>query len=205
MKEVQVHQDQQYIDGLLQNNSSVIQSIYKKFAPKVVYYIRNNSGDYDDAQDVIQEVLVTVYNQAKTNGLQLTCPFDAYFFLLCKRRWLNELKKTSNKQVTITDDNVSTDENVQEMTFQTEIFDEKQSLFDEMFRKLGEKCQEVLKLSFVTKTMEEVAEKLLRHSEALGGISRFTFQMDSALLPHSALMKSIELLGEKVKQLVNSK
>jgi RNA polymerase sigma factor (sigma-70 family) len=160
MKEVQVHPDQQYIDGLLQNNSSVIQSIYKKFAPKVIYYIRNNSGDYDDAQDVIQEVLVTIYNQAKTNGLQLTCPFDAYFFLLCKRRWLNELKKTSNKQVTITDDNVSTDENVQEMTFQTEIFDEKQSLFDEMFRKLGEKCQEVLKLSFVTKTMEEVAEKL---------------------------------------------
>ena len=58
------------------------------------------------------------------------------------------------------DENVSIDESVQEMTFQTEAFDEKQSLFDEMFQKLGEKCQEVLKLSFVTKTMEEVAEKL---------------------------------------------
>lgn len=160
MKAVQVHQDQLYIEGLLQNNSGVVQSIYKKFAPKVIYYIKNNSGDYDDAQDIIQEVLVTIYNQAKTNGLQLTCPFDAYFFLLCKRRWLNELKKTSNKQVTITDENVSTDENVQEMMFQTEVFEEKQSLFDEMVQKLGEKCQEVLKLSFVTKTMEEVAEKL---------------------------------------------
>ena len=49
---------------------------------------------------------------------------------------------------------------LREMTFQTEVFDDKQSLFDEMFQKLGEKCQEVLKLSFVTKTMEEVAEKL---------------------------------------------
>jgi hypothetical protein len=29
-----------------------------------------------------------------------------------------------------------------------------------MFQKLGEKCQEVLKLSFVTKTMEEVANKM---------------------------------------------
>ncbi len=160
MKEVQVHQDQKYIDGLAQNNSALVQLIYKNFAPKVIYYIRNNSGDYDDAQDVIQEVLVTIYNQAKTKGLQLTCPFDAYFFLLCKRRWLNELKKSSNKEVTIIDDNVSTDENVQEMTFQTEVFDEKQSLFDEMFQKLGEKCQELLKLSFVLKTMEEVAEKL---------------------------------------------
>lgn len=160
MSDKNLHPDQLYIDGLLQNNSSVIQSIYKKFVPKVKNYIRTNSGDDDQAQDVIQEVLITIYNQAKTNGLQLTCPFDAYFFLLCKRRWLNELKKSSNKEVTLMDDNVSTDEPVQEMAFQTETFDEKQSLFDEMFQKLGEKCQEVLKLSFVTKTMEEVAEKL---------------------------------------------
>ena len=154
------HPDQIYIDGLVQNNSTIIQSIYKKFVPKVKNYIRTNSGDDDQAQDVIQEVLITIYDQAKTKGLQLTCPFDAYFFLLCKRRWLNEIKKSSNKEVTLQDENVSIDEPVQEMAFQTEAFDEKQSLFDEMFQKLGEKCQEVLKLSFVTKTMEEVASKL---------------------------------------------
>ncbi len=160
MTEKNQHPDQMYIEGLVQNNSAVIQSIYKKFVPKVKNYIRTNSGDDDEAQDVIQEVLITIYNQAKTKGLQLTCPFDAYFFLLCKRRWLNELKKSSNKEVTLKDDNVSIDESVQEMTFQTEVFDEKQSLFDEMFQKLGEKCREVLQLSFVLKTMEEVAEKM---------------------------------------------
>lgn len=160
MTEKNLHVDQQYIDGLLQNNSAVIQAIYKNFAPKVKNYIRTNSGDDDDAQDIIQEVLIIMYNQAKTNGLKLTCPFDAYFFLLCKRRWLNELKKQSNKEVTISDDNVYIDESAQYMVLQTEVFDEKQSLFDEMFQKLGEKCQELLKLSFVTKTMEEVAEKL---------------------------------------------
>jgi DNA-directed RNA polymerase specialized sigma subunit, sigma24 homolog len=122
MTDKNIHPDQLYIDGLLQNNSSIIQSIYKKFAPKVKNFIRTNSGDDDQAQDVIQEVLITIYNQAKTNGLQLSCPFDAYFFLLCKRRWLNELKKLSNKEVTLQDDNVSIDESVQEMTFQTEVF-----------------------------------------------------------------------------------
>ncbi len=160
MSDKNLHPDQLYIDGLVQNNSTIIQSIYKKFVPKVKYYIRNNSGNDDQAQDVVQEVLIAIYNQAKTKGLQLTCPFDAYFFLLCKRRWLNEIKKSSNKEVTIDDDKVSTDSNVQETVFETEVFDQKQTLFDEMFQKLGEKCQEVLKLSFVTKTMEEVAEKL---------------------------------------------
>lgn len=49
---------------------------------------------------------------------------------------------------------------------------------------------------------EEVAEKILRHSEALGGIDRFTFQMDNAGLTHSQLMNSIELIGTKVIPLI---
>lgn len=51
---------------------------------------------------------------------------------------------------------------------------------------------------------EEIAAKILRHSEALGGITRFSFQMDNAGLAHSKLMRSIELIGEKVAPLVNS-
>ncbi len=49
----------------------------------------------------------------------------------------------------------------------------------------------------------EVAEKILRHSEALGGISRFTFQMDVGM-PHEKLMKSIELIGTKVSPIVKA-
>lgn len=50
---------------------------------------------------------------------------------------------------------------------------------------------------------ETVAEKILRHSEALGGISRFTFQLDNAGLSHKKLMSAIKLIGEKVSPLVN--
>ena len=49
----------------------------------------------------------------------------------------------------------------------------------------------------------EVAEKILRHSEALGEISRISFQMDNAALPHAKLLRSIELIGTLVKPLVN--
>lgn len=51
--------------------------------------------------------------------------------------------------------------------------------------------------------VEEVAEKVLRHADALGGISRLTFQMDSAEVTHDKLMNSIELIGTKLKPLVN--
>lgn len=160
MANTTLHSDQIYIDGLADNNSAVIQSIYKKFVPKVVSYIRNNSGDEDQAQDVVQEVLILLFTQAKAKKLQLSCPFDAYFFLLCKRKWFNELKKVSNKGVTINESFTSTTESTLEMVSETELFVEKQELFDLMFHKLGDKCKEVLQLSFSLKSMEEVAEKL---------------------------------------------
>jgi probable LLM family oxidoreductase len=49
---------------------------------------------------------------------------------------------------------------------------------------------------------EQVAEKLLRHSESLGGVDRFTFQMDNAGLRHDQLLKSIELIGSKLIPLI---
>lgn len=47
-------------------------------------------------------------------------------------------------------------------------------------------------------TADDVAEKILRHSEALGGISRITFQMSVASLPHAKLMRAIDALGTRV-------
>ena len=45
---------------------------------------------------------------------------------------------------------------------------------------------------------DQVSEKIRRHSEALGGIDRFQFQMDIADITHENLLKSIELIGKKV-------
>ena len=51
---------------------------------------------------------------------------------------------------------------------------------------------------------DEIAQKILKHSAALGGISRLSFQMDVAALPHAKLMQAITLLGERVAPLVRA-
>ena len=45
---------------------------------------------------------------------------------------------------------------------------------------------------------DQVSDKIRRHSEALGGIDRFQFQMDIADITHENLLKSIELIGKEV-------
>lgn len=49
---------------------------------------------------------------------------------------------------------------------------------------------------------EQVVEKILYYNETLGGISRISFQMNAASLPHAKLMKAIEALGTGVAPLV---
>jgi probable LLM family oxidoreductase len=45
---------------------------------------------------------------------------------------------------------------------------------------------------------EKVVEKILYVNEALGGLTRVTFQMGVSALPHQKMLRSIELLGTRV-------
>src|SRR5207244_11292208 len=51
---------------------------------------------------------------------------------------------------------------------------------------------------------ETIVEKILRVNESLGGISRLTFQMSVAALPHAKLLRAIELLGTDVAPMVRN-
>ena len=57
--------------------------------------------------------------------------------------------------------------------------------------------------ALVVGSPEVVAEKILAHSKSLGGVDRFTFQMDNAGLSHEQLLEAIRLIGEKVMPIVN--
>jgi probable LLM family oxidoreductase len=45
---------------------------------------------------------------------------------------------------------------------------------------------------------DEVADKILRHHEALGGISRISFQMNVASLPQAKMMRAIDAIGARI-------
>jgi probable LLM family oxidoreductase len=45
---------------------------------------------------------------------------------------------------------------------------------------------------------DEVAEKIVRHARALGGLSRVTFMMNAASLPHETMLRAIDLIAKRV-------
>jgi alkanesulfonate monooxygenase SsuD/methylene tetrahydromethanopterin reductase-like flavin-dependent oxidoreductase (luciferase family) len=51
---------------------------------------------------------------------------------------------------------------------------------------------------------ETVAKKIMQVNQALGGISRLTYQMSVAALPHAKMLRAIELLGTEVAPLLRN-
>lgn len=156
-----LHTDNRYIEALLNNDRPLVQEIYAKFAGKIKRYIINNSGSESDASDIMQEALIDIYQQAKYKSFKLSCPFEPFLLLVCKRKWLNELKKKSVLPVTNIDDALLTiGEDVFAEAELLERQDEEAKRFALMFEKLGDRCKEIISESLKGDAQELVAEKL---------------------------------------------
>ncbi|HEX7365992.1 MAG TPA: sigma-70 family RNA polymerase sigma factor [Pelobium sp.] len=156
-----IHPDQFFLDGLITNDSKVIGQIYSRFADKVKRYVLANSGDEDDAGDIFQECLIDLYHQTKSKGLKLSCPFEPFFMMVCKRKWLNELKKRAVIPVTKNDDDLlNVSEDVFSLADELEEQQRQSSLYLKMFKKLSERCQEIITLALSDEHQEKIAERL---------------------------------------------
>lgn len=155
-----IHTDQRFINALLHNDTLVVREIYQRFAPTITHYIMANSGSEDDAADILQEALIDIYKQAQQKKLQLTCPFEPFLLLVCKRKWLNELKKRGRQPVTKDVDDVSIGEDVFAMAEQLQHQDRKMQVFLQCFKELGKACQDILQKCLGGEDQEKIAEQL---------------------------------------------
>src|SRR6478736_5024725 len=73
------------------------------------------------------------------------------------------------------------------------------------FRPLVDLYREAGKRAGYRPEQLKVGMHSLGYADALGGISRLTFQMDTAEVPHEKLMQAIELIGTQIKPLVQDK
>src|SRR3546814_10484057 len=95
-----MHPDQRFISYLQSNYNQGITEIYTLYAPKIARMIQYNRGDPADAADIMQEALMDICRMSADGKFKLTCPFEAFLVMVCKRKWLNVLKKKSGSPVT---------------------------------------------------------------------------------------------------------
>jgi RNA polymerase sigma factor (sigma-70 family) len=155
------HQDQRYIEALLTNNKDLLDELYRKYSGKIKWMVLRNNGSVDDAADIFQDALLYIYHKARTEQFELACPFEAYLYLICKNKWLNELSKRRATIVPMSKVDIS---GLAEDSFrqadEDNLHEERISLLNEKVIELSESSQQVLQLSWSGKSMQEVAGQL---------------------------------------------
>jgi RNA polymerase sigma factor (sigma-70 family) len=156
-----IHEDQQYITALINNDTVLLNELYLRFSGKIKHMILKNNGTETDAADIFQDALLAIYQKATTIGFELTCPLEAYLYLICKTRWINELNRKGNKKVTFIDEEgYSHNEDVFRNAAIIQNQYERSKLLQEKFKELGDGCKDLLELSWSGLAMDEVAKKL---------------------------------------------
>jgi len=90
---VKQENEQLLLRGLANDDSKAIDTIYRDNFSTVQAFILNKNGTYDDARDIFQEAMITLYEKAKSESFVLTSQIKTYIYSVCKRLWLKRLQQ----------------------------------------------------------------------------------------------------------------
>ncbi|HNP23641.1 MAG TPA: sigma-70 family RNA polymerase sigma factor [Panacibacter sp.] len=150
--------EQHLLKGLANNDSKAIETIYKDNFSMVQALILNNSGSYDDARDIFQEAMVTLYEKAKSESFVLTCQVKTYIYSVCRRLWLKKLQQAGKfvTQAESLEETVLVEDDL-------EVHEKRNAEFAIMERalsSLGEPCKSLIEAYYIHKKgMTEIADE----------------------------------------------
>lgn len=151
------YNNDELLNGILRNDNVILQHIYKNFYYKVNLYIKKNSGNDEDANDVFQEAIIVVYRKLKANDLVINCAFETYLYSVCKFLWLKQLSKQKSEKEMIVDSPLfesEFDHDFSELVEKNERF----KLYQKHFQLLGSDCQKLLQLFFDKVPLKQIAQ-----------------------------------------------
>lgn len=137
------------------DNSKVLNELYQSSLPQIVRYVCQNNGDEDEAKDVFQDAVVSLFTTVKLGKYDLEKDVNGFLFFVSRNLWINRVKKR-NKQTDLS--NIQTI-HADESPVAYYITNDKEVLIDKFMNLLGSKCKEILKyVIYDNLSMKEIAK-----------------------------------------------
>jgi RNA polymerase sigma factor (sigma-70 family) len=149
------------IDKIRLGDNASFELLYKFCFPSIANFIRKNSGNNADAEDVFQEAILVLLQKVKEPNFYLTASLKTYLFAVAQNLWLKQLK--AKKQVSyfndLLPDHISNENLLIDLETEKSLFDE-----DKVKNWLGRitiNCQEILKfIYFLNQPIEKLRIKM---------------------------------------------
>jgi DNA-directed RNA polymerase specialized sigma24 family protein len=143
--------DNQCIQALRSGDNATLRRIYAVYSPEVLRMVQQTGGTKADAADVFQSALMTLYEKARNNDLYLPDGFGKMLLRLCQQTWRN--RQQGPKKVT--DEEPLADDWEEALQYE-----EKNQMFRQYFKQLGDACQLLLAFFFAGHTFDTICEQM---------------------------------------------
>jgi RNA polymerase sigma factor (sigma-70 family) len=154
---MQTISDNTLLDQLKAEKSSSFELLYKFHFPSVAAYVKQNSGNDEDAEDIFQETIIVLLQKVRQPDFVLTSSLKTYLYAVAKNLWLKRLR---DNKIKIVDGEFSL------TTYGTEIIEfepekSQEEKVENWLQKITRNCQNILKaLFFYEEPMENLMTKM---------------------------------------------
>jgi RNA polymerase sigma factor (sigma-70 family) len=151
--------DAEFIEGLRTGNEAALNALYKKYYNIVLKIVVNNSGSSEAAQDIYQETIIVLFENARKPDFTLNCQLQTFIYSIAKRLWLKQLRNTSNLTRLSNDREEELVDVSEEINTHLKKEEELQRM-GKSLDELGEPCKTILTDFYIHRlSMEEISEK----------------------------------------------
>lgn len=154
-----VESDQQVIRRIRQGDESALMHVYRTNIVMVRKFILDNSGREEDADDMLQDALVVLWENVTHGDFDLTSKISTYVYSVVRNKWLREISKRKIGKTSNVDDHVVTEERID--VLKEIVHREEYQIILKCINDLGSTCRKVLTMFYLEeKGMEEIAREM---------------------------------------------
>ena len=159
--------DKEVIENLSANIhlDDTIKYLYRAHFEYVGRFVVNNSGDWEDAEDIFQEVIISFLHLVKAGKFRGEASIKTFLYSLNRNLWLNELKRRGRAEARETKFEATKDLDEQGILTQIENREANEGLM-KVIDELGETCKKILLLFYYeNRSMKEMMTELHYENE----------------------------------------
>ena len=95
MEVIRNQADAGLIEALLEERTTdqAIRTLYREYYEGLSWYVMNNNGSAQDADDIFQEVVIAFVDLVRKNKFRGESSIKTFLFSMNRHYWLNELKR----------------------------------------------------------------------------------------------------------------
>ncbi len=151
--------DRRILDLIRKGDEQALVVLYNSNRKAIVSFVTRNNGSYDDAEDMLQEALMVLWERVRSGRFEYAAKLNTFIYGVVKNMWSRQLARKRKEMPTSVDPDMNPGG---EVSVLDELIEGEQAeLVRDALEKLGEPCKRLLVLFYWEElSMGEIANRM---------------------------------------------